>query len=122
MNKESVLNKMDKESIEWVQFDFVDKKSKKKIPKWARCCGRNSKGDILIPAGLLGNELLILTCLGFDGIPAIVSSDNHLYVPSEWAKKEYIHQVKEIEILEEKANKFFNNKVSSMNGEKNEIL
>lgn len=70
-----------KKEMVWFTFDS-------KGPKWKRSIGYCKDEDqFYMPAVYINSEFLVLTFIGYDGVPGIFEY-NHLYVPFSWAKKQ----------------------------------
>lgn len=57
-------------------------------PEWMRCAGLSDSGDVYVPGVIAGNESMVYMCAGFDGEP-VVFCEEHLYVRSNWMRREY---------------------------------
>lgn len=70
------------------------------VPEWVRSAAYDeATGTAYVPAAMLGNETEILLCVSYDGVSIIVN-DDHPYVPSTWAAKEYPKHAETIAVIE----------------------
>jgi hypothetical protein len=76
---------MTKPEFEWYEFPSGKRKG---MPKWQRRAAIAGDGTIFIPAIVAGGENTVFLCAGYDGTRVVYHS-GHLYVPSDWVKREF---------------------------------
>lgn len=72
-----------------------------KSPTWSRTLFVTDNGLLMVPAVLAGREKIVAMKAAWDGCP-MIRFKNHLFVPTEWLKKEFPKDARLLAILEEK--------------------
>jgi hypothetical protein len=72
--------------ITW--YSVPNQKGFKRKPEWMRSAGIEDTGDVYVPAVIVGNEMLVFLCAGWDNEPAVYL-DEHLFVRASWMAREF---------------------------------
>lgn len=88
-----------------IQWFAVDNPPGYNHPEWIRTAGIDDCGRVLVPAIIGGDEQLIYLSIGFDGAPHAML-DGHLFVLSEWLRKECPHTSEVLEKIESNVRKW----------------
>ena len=86
----------------------------KRLAEWKRTV-LVQDGEVWIPAGIFENEEIIFLTACYDAIP-VLKYEKHIFIPLEWAIKEYCHKPEEKAQFQAMANEFLE-KARQANGE-----